>query len=282
MSQFTRQFNFSNSTIQLDKKQDFSFSDKINEIIWLVVADGHAAYSNDFYNKMVIDYIIDINWRDFLTENCDSPLHALQDKIIKNITDTKNNGSTITIIKIDTKNNNIKIWWKGDTTAVIYLDNKPIYKTANHNIFNKKEVERLNRENIKYKTDKKGTNIKLLGKNKIEIANSPSYITYSNNDKLNMTNCLGHNEVTGRFIEYYEYNFNIESKIKIIVATDGFWDMYYRDDDEPIILNAKNASELTKHAEKKWKQEWLQIWGGKEYPQKFQKYDDIAVAIFSN
>lgn len=34
------------------------------------------------------------------------------------------------------------------------------------------------------------------------------------------------------FIDYYEYNFNSDSKIKIIVATDGFWDMYYRDDDD--------------------------------------------------
>ena len=97
-----------------------------------------------------------------------------------------------------------------------------------------------------------------------------------------MTNCLGHNGVTGKFIEHYEYNFNLDNNIKIIVATDGFWDMFYRDDDEDIILNAKNADDLTKHAEKKWKQDWMQVWRGKEYPQKFRTYDDIAVALFSN
>ena len=134
-------FQFSNSTIQLDKKQDFSYSQKICDHIWLVVADGHSAFSQDFYdNKMVINYIKELDWKQFLVNNKEYPLQALQDKIMCDISDTKKNGATITIVKIDTKNNNIKIWWKGDTTAIIYLDNKPIYKTANHNIFNKKEV----------------------------------------------------------------------------------------------------------------------------------------------
>ena len=274
--------NFSNSTIQLNKKEDFSFSEKINDIIWLVVADGHSELSSDYYDIMVIDYIKNINWIEFLSKNPNDPLHILQDLILQDINDSKSNGATITIVKIDTKNSNIKIWWKGDSTAIIYNNNKQIYKTANHNIFNEKEVKRLNRENIKYIRDKKGTNIKLLGGNKIKMVNYSSYIIYSNNDKLNMTNTLGHNEVTGRYIEYYENNFNIDNHIKIIVATDGFWDMYYSDDDEPIILNAKDASELTKHAEKKWKQEWLQIWQGKEYLRKFPNYDDVAVALFSN
>jgi len=277
------EFEFSNSTIQLDKKQDFSYSQKICDLIWLVVADGHASYSEEFYNnKIVINYIKELDWNKFLVNNKEYPLQALQDKIMCDISDTKNNGATITIVKIDTKKNNIKIWWKGDSTAIIYKDNKLAYETANHNIFNEKEVERLQRENINYIRDKTGANINLLGGNKIEIVNSPNYVTYSNNDKINMTNCLGHNQITGLFIDYYEYNFNSDSKIKIIVATDGFWDMYYRDDDESIVLNAKNASELSKHAEKKWKQEWKQVWRGKEYPQKFPTYDDVAVALFSN
>ena len=79
---------------------------------------------------------------------------------------------------------------------------------------------------------------------------------------------------------YYQCK-KVVPKSKIIVATDGFWDMYYRDDDESIVLNAKKASELSKHAEKKWKQEWMQIWRGNEYPQKFPTYDDVAVALFS-
>jgi serine/threonine protein phosphatase PrpC len=227
------EFELSNSTIQLDKKQDFSYSQKIGDHIWLVVADGHSAFSKNFYdNKLVINYIKELDWNTFLVTNNEYPLHALQNNIISDISYSYNNGATITIVKIDTKKNNIKIWWKGDSTAIIYKDNKLAYETANHNIFNEKEVERLQSENINYIRDKKGTNIKLLGGNKIEIVNSPSYLTFSNNDKINMTNCLGHNKVTGLFIDYYEYNFNSDSKIKIIVATDGFWDMYYRDDDD--------------------------------------------------
>ena len=273
--------SFSNSTIQLDKKQDFSLSIKINNIIWLVVADGHANFPIQSYkNTTLFEFIQQLNWESFLKLNSKNPLKSLQDKITKEIVDTPNNGSTISIVKIE--NNNVKIWWKGDSTTHIYENDKLIYKTKNHNIFEESEKLRLEKENIKYIRDNKSTNIKLLGGNKIEMVKCPMYVTFSNNDKLNMTNCLGHNEITGTFIDYYEYNFNYDSKIKIIVATDGFWDMYYREDDEHLILNAKDASELSKHAEKKWKQEWLQVWRGKEYPQLFPNYDDIAVALFSN
>ena len=47
------EFEFSNSTIQLDKKQDFSYSQKICDLIWLVVADGHSAFSQDFYDNKI-------------------------------------------------------------------------------------------------------------------------------------------------------------------------------------------------------------------------------------
>lgn len=273
--------NFSNSTLQLDKKQDFSLSIKIGNVIWLVVADGHAGFPIQYYkHRTVFEFIQRLNWEVFLKENSENPVKALDDKINREIVDTQNNGSTISIVKIE--NNNLKIWWKGDSATNIYKNGKMIYKTKNHNIFEKSEKERLKKENIKYTQDKTGTNFRLLGNNCIEMINSPLYIIYENGDKMNMTNCLGHNNITGNFIDYYEYNFIQGNKYKIISATDGFWDMFYPDEDNEIILNYQNANQLTEFSEKKWKQEWQHVWKNKKYSQTFSVYDDIAVSLFSN
>lgn len=275
--------SLSNSTNQLDKQQDFSFSTKINNNIWLVVADGHASLPLYSYKyRTVIEYISNLDWKTFLEKNSEHPLNILQQDINYHIQDTKHNGATITIVNINTELNKIKIWWKGDSQAHIFEDNKLIYKTPIHNIFNEKEKERLKYENIEYIQDKKGKNFKLLGKNHIKMVDCPSYVTFNKDEKINMTNCLGHNGATGNFIEYYDYNLKKDSKYKIIVATDGLWDMYFQEEDEEYILNTINANELTSFAEKKWKQDWLNIWKDKKYRQTFPIYDDIGVAMYYN
>jgi serine/threonine protein phosphatase PrpC len=169
--------SISNTTLQLDKKEDFSFSTKINNNIWLVVADGHASLPKYSYNyRTVIEYISKLDWEKFLKINYKNPLEALQESINCNIQDTKHNGATITIVNIDNNLNKIKVWWKGDSLAHIYEDNELMFKTSSHNIFNEKEKERLKRENIEYIQDKKGTNFKFLGNNCIKMVKYPSYI----------------------------------------------------------------------------------------------------------
>ena len=272
--------SFSNSTLQLDKQQDFSLSIKIDNIIWLIVADGHTSYPIQSYkHRTIFEFIQRLNWESFLKLNSEDPLKSLHQKIDKEIQDTKNNGSTISIVKIE--NNNVKIWWKGDSTTHIYENDKLIYKTKNHNIFEESEKLRLEKENIKYTHNKTGKKFKLLGNNCIEMVEWPQYITFENNDKLNMTNCLGHNNITGDFIDYYEFNFTQNNKYKILCASDGFWDVFYENEDTSVILNYLHAEEITKFAESKWKQEWQQLWKNNKYTQKITTWDDISVAIFN-
>lgn len=91
------------------------------------------------------------------------------------------------------------------------------------------------------------------------------------------TASLGHHGKTGLpdiSDMYCEISYNPSDKIKIILASDGLWDMLNMEFDLYYLLS-KNAEELCTFAEMRWKQEWIYFDGKTKFP----GYDDISVCV---
>ena len=111
---------------------------------------------------------------------------------------------------------------------------------------------------------------------------SSKYFVLSNGDILAMSRALGHDFATLQRFEEIKISINTHSKIKILAATDGLYDMLYEKEPLRIYSNYK-AVDYTNLAKKRW----MQIWNlyddttGVVTPVSFQSdMDDIGVIVY--
>ena len=219
------------SELQVDRKQDFILSGKNSLFEWIVVADGHG-------HNVVIDILKGIEWNEILL--FDNPIEEIK-KLIN--VDTHNSGSTISIVKMFLSH--IDIFWVGDSTIKIFQDDTLAFESCSHNIDNVHEYKRIKNMDTELVN---GWQLKVLDENTITMINSNICI-FSNGDRLNMTNALGHNNITGDIVGYKRFNL-LDRDYKLIIASDGFWDMMC-DNDVDFIKNKKTiSSELLSLAKK--------------------------------
>ena len=99
------------------------------------------------------------------------------------------------------------------------------------------------------------------------------------------TQSLGHRNITGLCPAVKRIDFNLEDDVRVIIGSDGLWDMIRPFEDNEILCNCTDADELCRFAEARWKQEWDYIEDMK-FPDKIEKtafdaFDDISVGIYS-
>ena len=299
---YLQTMKFEEALQQVDKKQDFIKIGTKPTFKWIVLFDGHGE------NK-VIECIRNMVWDDIMDSN---DIYAAVYAYIESLGNTLYSGATFSVIQI--YKTYIKCGWVGDSQIRIYKNQKEIFRSLNHDSSNIEEIERYKKELKFYIDNEKDKlavinsrtitkkNIKFFGLQKSKLNSSYS---------IGMSHSLGHNGLTGKFISektiylknykpmtYQDDNdscdscnfseFNSESETedddveeedteyKIIVASDGFWDMIIDEEvhieeekhdhnegdnnDEKILADSQNgANELMQIAINRWNQSWTYI-----------------------
>ena len=101
------------------------------------------------------------------------------------------------------------------------------------------------------------------------------YYHFAPNDVMNMTHSLGHNSITGKYFEKKTICRDPTKQYKVLLATDGLWDMSYQQDDSSFCKPEMTAPKMLDLALKRWKREWN--YNGKltKFPEGSE--DDIAI-----
>jgi serine/threonine protein phosphatase PrpC len=266
---------------QLSKKQDFiiseqSFDKNTGELFnWVVVFDGHG--SND-----CINFIREIPIQDMIEFIIsDNPIENLSDYINKNLELDFCSGSTMCLIKF--YSNRIICINCGDSQAAIYKNGKLEFISEEHNFKNEKEKIRLG-DNVNYLPS---ADIKIEDKNTL-ISVYSEYIEWEdqNNTKLSCSQCLGHNGITGCVPDIVIIPITKRDRYKVILGSDGLWDMVMKDNEEDISqLYEMDAEKIMNQTVERWLQPWNMIDRLNNnsiiHHSKYKPYqcDDIAVVV---
>jgi serine/threonine protein phosphatase PrpC len=129
--------------------------------------------------------------------------------------------------------------------------------------------------------------------NPTTIVNKPTYIIdYNTTHSFIPTQALGHQGITEFAPERQTIYYNNETdKIKIVLASDGLWDVFTPDHPDDLQnMKTLNGEELADLAEQRWKQQWFVAKSPQTpeelYPTKStydsHSYDDVSVITITN
>ena len=271
---------FDTAVKQNDKHQDYAFNgETINGHNFLGICDGHG-------HGNVIDCIREIDMKDVISTT-NNPIDTIKN-IISSVPNTGGDGSTVTIVHIT--DDNIRCSWIGDSSCRIYKNGVEVWRTTDHNCENQNELSRL--KEIKCPIER-AWDLNVLNDDKMTMKAASyfhvgSYEKYNATypDKTNMTRCLGHDDKICQDAEIHSINFKITEETslwKVVVGSDGFWDMTYKNDDKFISSPYTNSTSLLTLANLRWNQPWnyeCPITKNITKNKKIPNIDDIAVAIF--
>jgi len=262
---------------QLDKGQDFALCGTGNDIstgepyTYGLILDGHGPNNshgkNDFMEIM---------------ERCHLPAYISSENPVKELWEyikvhqhlyNINSGSTLVLVKV--YDNRICIWHIGDSQGVVLINDQIVHITKSHDLDLENEFERVTKLGA---TSYPGNYPKL--KSETEITMEKNSVNKFAGFCLVPTASLGHHGKTGLpdiSDMYCGIQYSSSDRIKIVLASDGLWDMFNMEFDLHHLLS-KNAQELCDFAEVRWSQEWLY----EDIPTKFPKGDDISVCVIVN
>jgi hypothetical protein len=117
-----------------------------------------------------------------------------------------------------------------------------MFLSKEHNSFNLNELKRLEACYPGVKIDKT-TNIKIISETKM-IGIVGEYIDFPSGTRLMASQALGHNGNTGYAPDYETIYYDKNDSLKIIIASDGFWDMVLKDNEEEIAKATENLVQI--------------------------------------
>ena len=266
-----------------EKNQDFIKIGKyLNNYYWIVCCDGHG-------DDTFINLIKSLQW-DIIMGKENSYEYLIH--ILRNYVNlyNDNSGSTLAMVKIFP--NKIYTLTIGDSRILIFKNSQLLYKSNPHNLNNNIENERFKLD-ASYKKIVKKIFPVIISSVEQEISYI-KYITFNKDVTLNMTQSIGHKEVTGYYPEHCCFCYNDIDKIKILVGSDGFFDMVILDESnsENIQDNhdllVMSVDELIHKVQQRWQQEWIYYWNihnkNDFITTTFEKntIDDMSLAVWSN
>ena len=118
----------------------------------------------------------------------------------------------------------------------------------------------------------------------ITMSQNSAYFHFSKNDIIALTHSLGHNNLTGTFLSYKKIIKNEQNKYKIIIGSDGLWDMILLKEDFNLLSKIKNSTELINIIKNRWNQTWLYLYKNFITTTSFEKnnIDDICIGLWYN
>lgn len=276
--------NYSSTMLPSTSDQDYINRIVIGNITWLIVIDGHGEHFEYINKEDLVSWLKNYNWLEFLTTiEEENPVNKLEEEIDKNYASTSGIGATISLIRIidDIK---ITVWWRGDSYIKIFEDNELIGGSELISITMEEEKARFKKENITYTLERSWRPSVL---SETEITMVPSfYINFKTKtsnltNRINMSQCLGHDGVCGKSDNRNDYLINRSKNYRIVGASDGLWDVLMEKDNEYLINRNNKAKDLVNMALERWKQEWDYIWNGKNTgKQKLDRRDDICCIVY--
>ena len=194
-------------------------------------------------------------------------------------------GATISLAKI--YKNRVCCYNVGDSRTFVFLDKRLVYTNTTHDMNNKTDLERLvkhfedNGEKYAIHLD---VTPSVLSPTEITMI-SKSRIVLPIGTLCALTQSLGHHDGMGYAPEVSEIFYTEEQDLKVLVASDGLFDIMNLHNGEELDLLANcSVDELLDFAEERWKQPWNFNKGGKiiEPNVSFPSFDDVGIAIYTS
>ena len=238
---------------------------------YIVVADGHG---NGIKKDIVINFIQQYDWDTKLKNKNWYEIFTIEfDSILLN---TIGVGSTLSVIRI--YSDRFECWWIGDSSTRIYKNGEEIWKSFDHDANNRKEHIALIKKGYSLKPEHKPY---VLTPSTITMV--PSFrVLMSPHDKIAMTRCLGHNNMTGNDIEFACIPREDNEAYKLIVGSDGFWDLVCNTDTPTLSSREYGAEQLMQWSLERWQQDWtyFHLTGLQKINFPDWNIDDICVGVF--
>jgi serine/threonine protein phosphatase PrpC len=240
---------------QLCKGQDQTYSgvfideETHEEGKWAMITDGHG--SNTCIN--FLRSIKQAKLNEIIGTR--SPVETMAKYINQNakIGKYESSGATMCLVKI--YKDRIVCINCGDSRVIVYKNNESVFISKEHNSFNMNERRRIEACYPGVKIDKT-TNIKIISENKM-IGIVGEYIDFPSGTRLMTSQALGHNGNTGYAPDYETIYYDENDSIKIIIGSDGLWEMVLKDNKEEISKLANmHCKDILDFAVKRWLQEW--------------------------
>ena len=236
-------------------KQDFTISGRYvhpcnseESFSWIVLADGHGS-------NTVIEIIRKIDWSEFVKEKDVNQLNKRINEVLKQEL-TTTSGSTLSIVKI--YDDHFDCYYIGDSEIRIYKKKELVFMSPSHNHTNELELERV-RAIPGLKIEKNELSMKILDDKTITMyKGGENYYCFSPMFRINMTRSFGHNQECSKFMEHTRVERNKESNVdyKVIVGSDGLWDVVAEHDDKFLIDPENDATKIAEFAHERWHQDW--------------------------
>ena len=265
------------SSRQLGSNQDLAVCGKIENGYFIGVLDGHG--TDICINELrKFDYVE-------IASN-ENPSEIIFEKVKNLNLNLYGTGSTFTFAKIIVDDEiHIQISNVGDSETIVFINGSLVFETAIHCLSNPKEQERV-ASYLKFPgpispawaptpiSESRVTNIRS------DVCN------FKTGEKLVPTQSLGHNNMTGYAPDIHTVTCKKTDKVRVICASDGFWDMIMKDKDFNDLLCMTTHDLLTKAEDR-----WTQMWEYAADPKKMDEfiitnfgdsYDDVSIAIWEN
>ena len=236
-------------------KQDFTTSGRYahsknpkESFSWIVVADGHGP-------NTAIDIIKKIDWSTFVKMNSVEKMNEHINQLMKQQL-TSSSGSTLSIVKI--YDDHFDCYYIGDSEIRIFMNKEVVFVSPAHNYTNALEMERI--KTMKGVTvDKQERAMKVLDDGLITMyLGEEKYYRFSPLDRTNMTRTFGHDQRSLEFMEHTRVERKQDSSCnyKVVVASDGLWDITHENDDKFLNHPENDAEKIAEMAHKRWHQKW--------------------------
>lgn len=170
----------------------------------------------------------------------------------------------------------------GDSQVAVFKDYELLYFSKEHNWENQADRKRLIAMNPQIKFTP-STNIKVISDTKM-VGSYMEYASWEDGSKLACTQALGDSGKTGCYGDHYVIPIIQGSIYKILIGSDGFWDVINKDDPLDMGRFAKmSGQEAIDFVRSRWLQVWEMAPLGKTEFTKGQyipsECDDISVVV---
>jgi len=240
---------------------------------WVMLNDGHGTDS-------CINFIRSIpEEKKSEIMGTEEPIHTLVQHIEQSagISIYESSGATAIIVKIYA-DRAICINC-GDSQFLVFKNEELIHISKEHNSNNEKEKERIIGLGHRFIPSK---GIKVISETEM-IQVYAEYAIFHEKDQLGTTQALGHNSKTGYAPDTFIVNFEKDSSYRIMLGSDGIFDMTMLDNPNDILKMRTNTSqEICDWIVGRWKQEWIGIVDGIEqfkFSYSNEHMDDVSVSV---
>ena len=268
---------------QVDSAQDFvTFGENVR-LKWIVLADGHGKSS-------VIDCIRGIKWDEIIEAK---DINAIIYSAIEALGNTATDGATLTIVKIYPEY--IDFYWAGDSEAKMFRNKAEVFRTKSHDAQNIEELTRVTELVANVSSEQCG-HLRVVDNHTITQERTKNrYFTFTGyyfdslkqdnvraSATMNMTHSFGHNGMSGNFMSYERVPFckevdGSETVYKVVVGSDGFWDMICETDHDLVADRSSNAYDLGSFAIFRWNRKWEYVLIKDKFDKVVQIHNDLAV-----